>query len=410
MKKFILIILLISTISILLYTSQSDLSVESYLKKNHSDLNLNDKEDLSGLEIFSEDIKDKKIILVGEHHNISENTNIEMKLLKYFQKEIGVDYYLAELGYADAYFLNKYLENGDEEILKDYFDIYKKGQQYYTEERYKHYIDIYNFNQKLPEDKRIKIVGVDIESQASYRYILDILDDNKAMTNELVSLLNTLKDFSYMSINSNRNLLIILDKLIKDIEINEENYKNIFKDDFEGFQIVINDLIDYSEARVSSKDMGEYMNKRDMYTYENFKEIDSKLKNPVYFGQWGKTHVYQDEFYSNVDLCDSNYFASLLNSDTEYKGKILSIDYGYYFDENNIGHSYSYIDKQLFKDYINTGSKATIFKLNNNKSPFNKSAINPFDTNAIDYKGKPITNYFQYLVLIKNSKPSKIIQ
>ncbi|MGL5712621.1 MAG: hypothetical protein ACRCX2_06355, partial [Paraclostridium sp.] len=85
------------------------------------------------------------------------------------------------------------------------------------------------------------------------------------------------------------------------------------------------------------------------------------------------------------------------------------INLGYYFYEGATEHGYSYIDEDLFHEYINSNEKTTIFRLNNKKSLFKESTINLFDTNAVDYKGKPITNYFQYLILINNSEKSKLV-
>lgn len=408
MKKHKLLIITLTILSLvtIFFINKPYKSTDEYLKRNYSDLNLQDENDFSGLEILSKDIKDKKIIFTGEHHNVADNHVVELKLLKYFQKEIGVNYLLEEVGCADAYFLNKYLESGDEAILRNYFDIYK-NQKYYTEERYNDFVDIYKFNQTLSKDKRIKIIGTDIESQATYDYILDVIKDEESLTDELKTLIDELKEFNYYAKGSYKNLLNILNKLTKDIETNEEKYKNIFKEDFEEFKFVIKNIIDFSKTCISDKK--DSKNMRDRYIYENFKIIDSKLKNPVYFGQWGNSHIFQDTFYSNVNLSDMNYFASLLNKDAKYKGKILSINYGYYFEELGLGHSISYIDEDLFKDYIESKSKATIFRLNNRKSPFKEKTINPFSTNAYDYKDNPITNYFQYIILIRNSEKSKFV-
>lgn len=405
MKKYKLLILIILCVSIIFVASIPYKSVDKYLKRNHSDLNLADEYDFSGLEILSKDIKDKKIILAGELHNLAENHIVELKLLKYLQKEIGVNYYLAEVGYADAYFLNKYLESGDETVLKNYFNIYK-NQKYYTEEQYKFYTNMYKHNQTLPKEKQIKVIGVDIESKVTYDYILDVIKDKENITNELKVLMDKLKEFNYNSRESHKNILKVLNNLTEDIKLNEEKYKNIFKKDFEEFKLVLKNLKDFSTACTGNI---IYDNVRDKYIYENFKVIDSKLENAVYFGQWGYFHVFQDTFYSNIDMSDMNYFSSLLNKDEKYRGKILSINYGYYFEEPQLGHGYSYIDENLFKDYLNSDSKATIFSLNNRKSPFKEKTINPFSTNAVDYKNNPTTKYFQYLILIRNSEKSKIV-
>ncbi len=407
-SKVLIGIIIILSVVYMIYLNKPYKSTDEYLKKNYADLNLQEEENFSGLELLDKDLKDKKIIFAGEYHNLDQNQIVELKLLKYFQKEAGVNYYLEEIGHADAHFINKYLESGDETILKDYFDIYK-NQKYYTEERYDHFIDVYRFNQTLPDDEKIKIVGADIESQATYEYILEVVKDKDSLTDELKTVLSKLKDFNYNSKTSYENISTSINELIEDIKNNEEKYKSIFKEDFYGFKLVIKNLYNFMNSYLNSSDSGEYRIKRDSHIYENFKLIDSKLENPVYFGQWGSYHVFQDTLYHNDYSLDINYFAALLNKDKDYKGKILSINYGYYPYKTAKSHNYSYIDDELFKDYLNSDSNATIFKLNNSKSPFKENTINPYDTEAIDYKGNPITNYFQYLILIRDSERSKIV-
>ncbi len=151
-SKVLIGIIIILSVVYMIYLNKPYKSTDEYLKKNYADLNLQEEENFSGLELLDKDLKDKKIIFAGEYHNLDQNQIVELKLLKYFQKEAGVNYYLEEIGHADAHFINKYLESGDETILKDYFDIYK-NQKYYTEERYDHFIDVYRFNQTLPDDE-----------------------------------------------------------------------------------------------------------------------------------------------------------------------------------------------------------------------------------------------------------------
>lgn len=406
MKKYRIFIIasIILIISAIYFVSISYQGTSSYLKRNHANLSILDDEDFSGLDILSKDLKDVKIVFAGEHHNVAENQSIDLKLLKYLQREIGVNYYLAEIGYADSYFLNKYLESGDEAILENYFNIYK-NRRFYTEERYNFFVNLYKFNQTLPKSEQIKIIGVDIESGATDEYILDVWEDKDKMTKGVEYLLSELKDFNYNAEESYKNVLKILDELIKDINDNKEDYENILKEDFAEFELVIDNLYKFSNARLGT--YHTYDIERDGGIYENFKKIDSNLENPVYFGQWGSDHIYQDTIYSNLHITDINFFASLLNKDLKYKDKILSINIGYYFDKPSLNHSKSYINEELFDDYLESESKATIFRLNNIGSPFKKQTLNPFDTNEVDYKGKPVTDYYQYLILLREGNKSK---
>ncbi|MGL6104724.1 hypothetical protein [Romboutsia sp.] len=407
MKKYTLLIAMVITLCVVVVSiiNKPYKNTDKYLEKNYSNLDLQDEESFDGLDILSQDIKDKKIILTGEEHNLSDNHIMSLKLIKYFQKEVGVNYLLEEMGTADAYFLNKYLESGNEDILKEYFNIYK-NQKLYTEERYNEYVEIYKFNKTLPIDKRIKIVGTDIESKATYYYLIDTIKNEDMLTDELKTLINELKEFDYYTKISYRNILNTLEELKKDVDSNEDKYKSIFKEDFNEFKFVIKNMIDFSNVCASEDN---YTNLRDKYIYENFKIIDSNLKDAVYFGQWGGAHIFQETVYNNINQSYMDYFASLLNKDEKYKGKILSINYAYYFEKSTFDHNGYSVNEDLFKEYINLKSKATIFRLNSRKSPFKEKSINPFDTNLVDYKDKPITDYIQYIILIRNSEKSKVV-
>ncbi|MGL5712619.1 MAG: hypothetical protein ACRCXT_02505 [Paraclostridium sp.] len=406
--KLISLVLVILGLCMLVYANKPYKNTDEYLKRNYADLNLNDEDDLSGFEILEKDLKGKKVILAGEYHNLDKNEKLQINFLKYLQKEVNVNYILEEGGYADAYFLNKYLESGNEEILKNYFNVYK-GQKLYTKERYNYFIEVYKLNQTLPKDEQIKVVGADVESQATYEYLTDVMKENTSITNELKELIGKLKDFDYSSKGSYIDIIDILEKVNKDIKDNEEAYKNILKEDeeFDGFKLAISNLIDFTDCAIA--DINDKYNLRDKYIYENFKLIDSKLQDAIYFGQWGADHTLQDTVYHGDFSKDIHYFASLLKKDLEYKDKILSIEYSYYSTQNQKIGGYYHINEDLFKNYLTSNSDVSIFKLNNRKSPLKNEYINTFNTDVIDYKNNPTTNYFQYLVLIRNSKPSAIV-
>ena len=84
-----------------------------------------------------------------------------------------------ELGYSHAYFINKYLDTRDLNILEE---MYKslKGTYEWNKDNYNHWRKLYEYNKTLPVDKRIRVVGVDIEHQIgcnAYRYLVDVLPE-----------------------------------------------------------------------------------------------------------------------------------------------------------------------------------------------------------------------------------------
>lgn len=187
-------VILLSPLLFPLFKSNSYSNEKDYLNKNNKPINLKDINDFSGLEILKDDLKNKKIIFTGEDHTLDKDNLFKIKMIKYLQNEIDLKYYLDESGYANAYFFNKYLNSGDEKILKQAFN-QVKGTALYNTDDYNFYKSLYEFNQTLPEDKRIEIVGIDIEhgGLSSYEYLMDIMKNKDLKTEPLDTLLTNLK-------------------------------------------------------------------------------------------------------------------------------------------------------------------------------------------------------------------------
>lgn len=408
MKKIGFLILIISTIVLITFSLNKTYKDEQdYLSKNHSIINLEDSDNFSGLDILKKDLKGKKIVLTGENHYLDKNHLIDIKMLKYLQKQIGVNYYLGEEGYSISYFVNKYLETGDESYLNKVFKNFE-GTRANNIGYYEKYRQIYEFNKTLPENERIKIIGVDIEPGAnmSYDYIMEVMKDKSLITNDLEQLLYELQELTYRDKEELTRTRNIAQKVLRDAENNESVYKNIFKEGLYGFKHVVKNISNMCEAYLGGRN--NWNNIRDTFIYENFKSLDSRLEDPIYFGQWGGSHIYQDIFYSEINSVDEEYVAYKINKDEKYKGKILSINYGYYNKgRDNDSHNGLYADNNLFKDYLDTEDDMILFKLNSKNSPFKEQDIKLYLNDYQDFKGKPITNFFEYVLLIKNSAQSK---
>lgn len=408
MKKIGFLILIISTIVLITFSLNKTYKDEQdYLSKNHSIINLEDSDDFSGLDILKKDLKGKKIVLTGENHYLDKNHLIDIKMLKYLQKQIGVNYYLGEEGYSISYFVNKYLETGDESYLNKVFKNFE-GTRANNIGYYEKYRQIYEFNKTLPENERIKIIGVDIEPGAnmSYDYIMEVMKDKSLITNDLEQLLYELQELTYRDKEELTRTRNTAQKVLRDAENNESVYKNIFKEGLYGFKHVVKNISNMCEAYLGGRN--NWNNIRDTFIYENFKSLDSRLEDPIYFGQWGGSHIYQDIFYSEINSVDEEYVAYKINKDEKYKGKILSINYGYYNKgRDNDSYNGLYADNNLFKDYLDTEDDMILFKLNSKNSPFKEQDIKLYLNDYQDFKGKPITNFFEYVLLIKNSAQSK---
>lgn len=325
-----------------------DKRLKKYLRENHSEIYSKD-ESMEDLSVMDSDLKDYEIFLVGENHGVKANVELKIKFLKYFKRKTNFKYYIYELPFSMTYFLNKYLETGNDEILKD---VYKpiRGTYAWNKDEYNYWKALYKYNIRLPKDDRIIIIGIDIEHQPK----------------------NAFKFMEYC-----------LDK----------GYYSKFKH-------VNNNLLNMLEVYESNNFNGT----RDEKLYENFLSISSHLPKGKYFGQIGLSHVFQRSFPY------VNWFASSLNKESSpFKGKILSVAYAYenckYLNptkrKNYVSHINT-LDPSIveFKDFIN--SEYTIFKLNQKNSPFNEKLIWPL-IHKFPEAGVT-TDYFQYLLVIKDSE------
>lgn len=387
-----------------LQTSSND--IHQYLKTNYKVINPENNTDFCDLSIIDDNLNDKEIFFTGEDHGIKANIYLRMKFLKYFKEKTDFKYYLCELPYSDAYFLNKYLESGDKKILEE---IYKplKGTFEWNKDNYNHWKELYEFNKTLPEDRKIKIVAVDIEHQPlnSFKYMYSVLP-KKEIPQEISELLTELKAITNGEKSLDFNgLKEFCEKLKKNIEENKKIYNQYLEDDYFGFKLVNDNILYMCEAYGSQGN--DFNVVRDKRMYENFKQIYDRLPEGKYYGQWGLNHIFQKE------QMGVKWIAAAMNDEKlNLNGKILSIAFSYdncKFMSKNKDRSYSVSTDDdcgsldIFSEF--TKENHTIFKLNGKNSPFSKELIWPF------YCDKPkagvTTDFFQYIIVIKNSEASE---
>ena len=131
-----------------------------YLKDFHQSIDITSLNDFSDLQLLEVDLPTHKVFFTGEFHSVAENFPTQTKLLFYLNQNAGVNYYLAELPFAFAEYINLYLQFGDEKIL-EYLAVESKNTHAEAAGHYQMYRDIYKYNQEQPEDRRIQYLGID---------------------------------------------------------------------------------------------------------------------------------------------------------------------------------------------------------------------------------------------------------
>ncbi len=395
MKKFII---LFSFIVLVVGCNPYKRGVTTYFEDNHSELNILNDNDFSSFNLLLDDISDKRIYFTGESHGIGFNQTITLKFLQFFNINAGVNYYLAELGYAGAYLINEYLETGDEQLLLDVINL-SEGTYAWTKENIAFYKDIRSYNNTLSEPDRITIIGIDIEHQhiAGILLLYRLLPLNDPPS-EISALISELIDIYEDELYSYANVEDFSNRLFQDIENNTTAYEGYLGSDYFDF---------YLSARNLTYKFDVYADYnaviRENYIYENFKSVFSHLPDAKFYGQWGASHIHLKK-HSGVD-----WIAKLINESTDLslQNAVLTIKPFYLNCTAMTRQPYSTAplsDSPMITGLLSpvSDSNITLYRLNGDGSPF-------FDgLTLVEYPSEEgvTVDYFQYSMLISNSPPT----
>lgn len=383
--------------------SDDEESLKEYLKDNRTVLNIEDNDYFDDLNILLPDLEGKSIFFTAEIHGNSANDKLRMKFLKFLKHHTNFKYYLEELPFSTAYYINMFLDSGDTTILDKAFKPFK-GAYFWNKSLYNHWIDLYDFNNRLKPEDKIKVIGVDLElSSTGYLYMYDIIPQEQA-PEKILDTINLIKSELYnfdSSSYSYEEIKTLSENIKNDVEANTEVYKEYLGEDFLGFNHVNNNVLYLLEALESRKTSSNgWNNTRDYYIYENFKIIEETLPEGKFYGQWGMQHTFQKEFDGVT------WFASYLNkADSKYNNRILTIAYSYdsciQMNKNNGQYFESNLHVVLpFISDITADvtEKVNLFKLNDLESRPNYQMMSFNKFQPIDYD---VSQFFQYAVVIK---------
>jgi len=336
-----------------------------------------------------------------------------MKFLKYFKEKTDFKYYLCETSYSDAYFINKYLDTGDIKILEE---IYKplKGTFTWNKDGYNHLKRLYEYNNTLPEERKIKVVGADIEHQPinAYRFLVDVLPETEA-PEEIKVVIDKIKStFNDLEKFDNKTFVQCSNELQKDIEEKENIYKEYLEENFTGFNLVNLNVLNKVDVDNHIEDEVDWNNTRDKMIYENFQTLQKELPKGKYYGQWGLSHTFQSKEK------DIMWFAAYLNSDDSiFKDKILTVIYNYdnceKIDISRNGRYTTYKFAVVYPQIKETNDllegNLNIYKLTGENSPFSETPMYYTHNNLeeLEELEASMLDFFQYIVCIRDSKATE---
>ncbi len=354
--------------------------------------------------VFDSSFYRNEIFWVGETHAIKYSYDAKWILFRELHKKTGFRYYLLEAGFITEIILNKYLETGDEKYLKMDFDT-KAGTLGWNKDAYEFYHTLYQFNQSLPKDNRIEFVSIDIEHQYAEtdKYIRSLFQNReipKDTLDPLGKFLQTRGDYQ----NSYKKLWI-------DLSSDSAKYKTVLGSDYSAFWYMVRNINYLFLARGSAN----WGLTRDSLMFENYKtrcRTHDFQKSKV-FAYFGNFHCYMEKTKHAQPI------ASLIKSATPaMKSTSIMMIYAdckamtpiWLLPKTRQWSKYKSTDfvdiavnedpKEILSKSCGTGY--TLFNIVEKSSPFISSKLFIKDIE----NGKHTSDYFQYILLIKDSPAS----
>jgi len=392
-------------------------SPANYLASHATDLSTGTIKDISTI---SPDFYTNHLFLVGEIHGIKRGQDVDFALLTLLNKKIKLKTYIAEVDFAKAYFLNHYLANGDEALIDAVFKDWAEQDAQWANTDFQDKIrKIRRYNLTIKADQRIHFEGIDqIHNPLLVaRYFKETLKDGQFKNSRLsfAPLLNALE-------MKNDSLIIQSAALLIGKLENDDSGK-------------------MAEALFALKNCTLIKTSREAVMHTNFKElfVMRHWENQKLYSFMGFGHILQSK--TNNDK--SVFLAYRLENDPSLplKGKIVSIGMIYLDSKMSMpsaGLPAQFQDKgkrfTAFNQYNHDGplikldgiadfkevtkeNSTTLFDLHASGSPYftqsfviKYAEIMPAEQRLyFDEKGKYITDYLQYVVLIRNSEETNML-
>jgi len=395
---------------------QAQLAV-NYLTNHAADLSAGAIKDDK---IIGPDFYKNQLFFAGEIHGIKRGQDVDLALLTLLNQKIKLKTYVAEVDFSKAYFLNQYLLTGDESLIDAVFkDWIEQDAQWANTDFQEKIRKIRKYNLTLTTGQRIHFEGIDqIHSPLLVaRYFKEILKDDHFKNSRLSfdPLLLALEMKNDSLIIQTANALISKLKGEKSAQMND-----IF---------------------FALKNCTLLKTPREAVMHSNFKELFN-------IRHWEKEKLYSFMGFGHILQSKTNddksiFLAYRLENDPSLplKGKIVSIAMIYVDSRMSMpsaGLPVQFQDKgnrfTAFSQYNHDGPLIKLDGIEDFKAVTKENSITLFDLHAtgspyltkvfdIQYaeimpksqrlyfneKGKFITDYFQYVVLIRNSAETNML-
>lgn len=371
----------------LFYMRYVSKDMKTYLKFNTQEFDLNNKTN----KINIGNTKGYRVFLAREEHAQTKSYAMKKNLIEFFNKNLNIRYILIEIGFGSGIVLDDYIQTGKEEELK-YYMSNLKGTSAYTNEESEFWKSLYEYNKNLDDDKKIHIIGLDVDHQiyTSIKSIALLIDDDN-LDEDLSDLNKLIED----------NDECVFFKLIEAIDKYPDKVEKEFGKNYDVLKQLcknFNYTYKYFNER-KSKNERDY-DIRDEAMMSNFLYAYNTYKDELFFGEFGAEHIYQSSCETKEASDKYNRFGMRLNeSSSPVKGKVCSMLYVYPYGNNldldSVDLLSKYIDYSAFKNYY---KKDTIISLDERNSPF----LN--NDNLCNNDSEITCNYIQKIIVLPDSE------
>ena len=367
-------------------SSQADF-LNVYLAENSLSLE-NGNFDLS---IMGSDLSQTVFLSGAQWHGTVANYDLQYSLLIALNRQAGVNFLLIDSGYTTGQIYNEYIQTGNSDLLREALDGVRFSNSSSDEHRL-FWEKLCQYNQGLPPGERIQVAGIDLEYQigTTLNY-LDYIGGHRFL--EAFPITEYLGNPEALQ----RHVAGIKTRYTE----NPTLFVEIFNSDLPRFEQAIENLEDTVQANLGNS----FFTFREQKMYDNFLKVYNENPQGKFFGNFTMEHVFQQQV--NIgELAGAERLGMLLQGDTSpVKDKVVSI--GAYYRNSVFRFYYNRYERlKVYNSYIvdplpQPSEYFTLYKLTGEDSPF---AWAPYTIPAPS--GGVTTDYYQYLLMIRNSPPT----
>lgn len=242
-----------------------------------------------GFSMLDPVLKNYQFYFTAEEHWQSINTRIQFSFLSYLHQKAGVRNFIVEGGYSYGFLLNRYLETGDERLLKKVVNDIPVC----PDNQMDLFREIYEYNKKLPKKDRIQVTGIDLEHSPELALqCLYMLLPDKNPHRSIGKRIESISRLHRSDYFVEREVKQFFRGLERDISRREPHYQQFWGKDYDRFKLIVENTVqgigfDFLRILLFPTKWQE----REERMYKNFLILEQYMKPGKYYAQFGALHT-----------------------------------------------------------------------------------------------------------------------